>query len=152
MPTLHDWQLALLMPRIITITYSQSLADDVNKLPKTKSFRGKPKTAIGISKFTPRSEIVITPARLLHSIGRITTPRIANLVDLCSTWASIRYLWAFKRATKQTRLCLSDDAKDLDNHQKAVLSDDIGVGMAAYFVERFFGGRHPIDATVLLSE
>jgi hypothetical protein len=37
----------------------------------------------------------ISPLNLLHSIGIITTPIIPNMVDISSTWAIIRYFWAF---------------------------------------------------------
>jgi len=88
---------------------------------------------------------------MLHALGRITTPPISELVDLSSTWAEIRYIWAFRpnlRNLNPTSLRLSDAARALDFHQKTLLSDEFGVGFAAYYMARFEGATDPVDVFI----
>jgi hypothetical protein len=90
----------------------------------------------------------IAPITLLHAIGRITTPVIPKLADLSSTWALYRYVWAF--AAQDNDLCLSSFAKDIDSHQKALLSDEVGVGMAYWLFRELFKAQAVIDVDVIL--
>ena len=98
--------------------------------------------------------INIKPIYLLHAIGRITTPPVPNLVDLSSTWAIIRYLWAFEIPGVSTNplLLLSSIARQIDFHQKALLSDEIGMGMAYYIMTNFFKTTEVIDVSIALEE
>lgn len=150
MPTLEAWQNALTYPRNVIVDSSQELADQVNNRPTSSSFEGDPKVATCLGLFSLPRMVEIIPADLLYSIGRITTPRIDNLADLCSTWARIRYLWAFNPDCESTELRLSDEAKTIDFHQKGLLSDEIGVGMADLIVQRFLAGRNPVDIDIAL--
>ena len=123
MPTLQEWQQALEVPRTIYVDSTQELADQVNALPATEKFQregGVPKAAIGSPEFDPPREILVTPLEILTSLGRITTPQIENLADLSSTWAKIRYIWAIEPSISGTRMCLSQDAKGIDFHQKGL--------------------------------
>src|SRR5439155_27068403 len=84
-----------------------------------------------------RRSVLIRPIHMLHALGRITTPPVTELLDLSSTWAEIRYVWAFQpnRAGLRNRsLRLSSAVKELDSHQKTLLSDEFGVGFAAYYM------------------
>jgi hypothetical protein len=135
---------------MITVDSTDTLADRVNDRPQSHTFRGVPKEASGLSEFSPPKTIQITVMDLLLSIGRITTPRIDNLVDLCSTWASIRYIWAFSPDANPSRLRLSEEALLIDFHQKSLLSDEVGVGMAGLIIENFFNGKNPIDVDVAI--
>jgi len=125
-------------PRLIDrIQHKQNLRDqDLTRRHKP----GVPiKTVTPIAIFNPSETIQIKPFSLLHSIGLITTPPIPNLASLSSTWAIIRYLWAFEAGTQRMpRLLLSSIARDLDFHQKAVLSDEVGMGMAWYIMNNYF--------------
>jgi hypothetical protein len=76
----------------------------------------------------------------------VTTPAIENLADLCSTWAYYRYLWAFSPPGSGAPLALSEYAKRIDFHQKGLLSDQIGIGVAAVIMEDHF--RAPLAADV----
>jgi hypothetical protein len=45
-------------------------------------------------------------------------------------------------------LRLSDEAREIDFHQKALLSDEVGVGMAAYLMATYCGAPQSIDVDV----
>jgi len=94
------------------------------------------------------NQIEIAPITLLHAIGLITTPIIPKLADLSATWALYRYVWAFD--AHKSDLCLSSFAKDIDFHQKAVLSDEVGVGMAYWLFKEIFNAQAVVDVDVIL--
>ena len=148
MPNLEEWQNALDLTREITVNSTDHLAQTVNSRPRSNSFHGDPKNAQRIAQFSPPRTVFIRPAELLYFLGRITTPRSDNLSDLCSTWARIRYIWAFDPDPGTQYLKLSNIASGIDFHQKGVLSDEIGIGVAAMLVDRTFQGRNPIDVDV----
>lgn len=93
-------------------------------------------------------QVEIEPITLLHAIGRITTPMIPKLADLSSTWALYRYVWAFD--AHKSDLCLSPFAKDIDFHQKGLLSDEVGVGMAYWLFAEMFNAQAVVDVDVIL--
>ena len=76
---------------------------------------------------------------LLHKIGFLTTPSWTNMARLSASWATRRYFWAIAEPLPQgTNLRLSDDARRMDFHQKTLLSDEFGIGMAGLLIEKFF--------------
>lgn len=157
MPTLDEWQNALLMLKEIRIISDNTLIQDVNSKPNSKSYFGPRKLAVIAPEVHPHRVATIRPVEILGAMGLITTPRIDNLVDLCSTWARIRYIWAFHPepiswygTSKQLRL--SNEALDIDFHQKTLLSDEIGVGMAALVMDKYFNGYNPVDIDVALKQ
>lgn len=155
MPTLEEWQQALSIPRIVEIDSSQAIANEVNALPGKQTFidqGGIPKQAIELPLFSPPRAVQVTPLEILAAVGRITSPRTDNLADVCSTWASIRYIWAFEPTPSGTSLHLSQLAKRIDSHQKNLLSDEIGLGMAYYIVNSYLDGTNPIDVEIILDE
>ncbi|TGE37170.1 hypothetical protein E4K67_14925 [Desulfosporosinus fructosivorans] len=105
-----------------------------------------------LTQFDPERYIAIKPIELLHRIGVITTPAIPNLADISSTWAVIRYIWAFEvsTATSIEPLRLSSEARNIDFHQKGLLSDEIGVGMAAYVMANYMNAPNAIDVEIAL--
>jgi hypothetical protein len=95
--------------------------------------------------------MMVRPVDMLHALGRITTPPVTELIDLSSTWAEIRYLWAFLPNFDGRRLRslrLNSTVKDLDFHQKTLLSDEFGVGFAAYFMAVCARATDPVDVFV----
>ena len=95
--------------------------------------------------------VLVRPVELLHHLGQITTPPITELVDLSSTWAEIRYVWAFRPnfgGRFRRALRLNDAVKRLDFHQKTLLSDEFGVAFAAYYMDRFEQATDPVDVFV----
>lgn len=150
MPTLDEWQNALSVQRLVTVDSTNNLAQRVNQKQGSSSFSGIPKNAQGLPNFSRPRRIYITPAEILQMLGWITTPRIDNLADLSSTWARLRYIWAFAPDANPTNLRLSNEALEIDFHQKGLLSDEIGVGMASLIVERYFNGRNPVDTDIAL--
>lgn len=149
MPTLQEWQNALTTAKRISIDASQQLASDVNTLPPSRSFRGVPKQAQPPQIIPPRT-IDLTASDLLLALGKITTPRVQNLVDLSNLWAYFRYTWAFEPDPYYSNLRLSRDASEIDSHQKTIMSDDMGVGFTAYVMENFYDARSSSDVTVAL--
>jgi hypothetical protein len=79
----------------------------------------------------------VRPTRLLHKLGRMTTPQgLVNMSKLNAGWSTRRYFWAIAEAMPaQPNFRLSADALELDFHQKGLLSDEFGVGMAGLFME-----------------
>src|SRR6266404_7358720 len=76
---------------------------------------------------------------LLHKIGFLTTPSWTNMARLSASWATRRYFWAIAESNRQlSPLRLDDEVRELDYHQKTLLSDEFGVGMAGIAVERLF--------------
>jgi hypothetical protein len=94
------------------------------------------------------TQMQLAPAALLHAIGRVTTPVIPRLADLSSTWALYRYVWAFEASGNALRL--SQFAKNIDFHQKGLLSDEVGVGMAYWLMTELFNAQTFIDVDVAL--
>ncbi|MDD2736993.1 MAG: hypothetical protein PHF56_23920 [Desulfuromonadaceae bacterium] len=162
MPTIDEWVQGLVADRKVKVVSSNDLVNKIHEkqnvrileanrqkkpIPQMKS----PVTTVPI--FAPHKDITIKPLSLLHSIGVTTTPPIQNLADLSSTWAIIRYIWAFALPTpKQNQLRLSDVASDIDFHQKALLSDEVGVGMASYIMANFLGTPNSIDVSLALDD
>ncbi|MCA9733815.1 MAG: hypothetical protein H6695_05935 [Deferribacteres bacterium] len=122
--------------------------EQLQKKRNAKGFTGSFKKPFAIPKFNPSTFVEIKPIDLLHSIGLATTPPIPNLVDLSSTWALIRYIWAFNPDIDN--LAVSQIAKNIDFHQKGVLSDEIGIGMAYWLMKRFFGAKKSIDVDIAI--
>jgi len=162
LPTLNDWLNTLLTEREIKIISSSDLIDKVrqkqsqrsqdfvdhSKLPPPMKYNLTP-----VPIFSPSATTCIQPISLLHSIGRITTPHVPNLADLSSTWAIIRYLWAFEPVQGlEQQLLLSSIARQIDFHQKQLLSDEIGMGMAYYIMTEFFSTTEVIDVSIALQE
>ena len=157
MPTLDEWENALSMFKRIHIVSDEQLVDAVNNKPNSPSYNGPRKQATIAQQVSPNRSVIITPFELLGAMGTITTPRITNLVDLCSTWARIRYIWAFNPeqpypGTSSEQLRLSSEAKIIDRHQKTLLSDEIGMAMAALVMEKYFDAYNPVDVDVALAQ
>jgi len=162
MTILAPWLSALRSPRSILISSSPRLLAEIQSRQATRTYefaqKGKvlpnAKAAVtSVSAFQPDITIPVIPFELLHSIGRITTPPIPNLVDISSTWACIRYLWAFSDSGRSFSplLRLSKTARDLDFHQKALLSDEMGMGFAHYIMAKFLNAVNPVDISYAIA-
>ena len=163
MPTISDWLAALTNDFEVVVSSSQKLIHDVRTKQRSRSHEltqlGKPvpaaKTPVGVPIFQPDLHIMVKPIGLLLSIGLITTPPITNLVDISSTWALVRYIWAFepRNSTHFTQaLRLSEEARRIDFHQKALLSDEIGVGFAHYLMTNYFNAINPADFSSVIND
>src|ERR1035438_6600882 len=137
MPTLDEWEQALTTPRTVIVESSQALVQEVQQIHAAKDAKrvqdGDPipprkNNLAPVATFAPELQVPVVPAYLLERLGVVTTPLIPNLADLCSTWARLRYLWAFEipnPGAQAPRLKLSAEARNIDFHQKGLLSDEI---------------------------
>ena len=163
MPTLQQWMNALVTPRSVTIESSQELLTAIQAKQAQQNARlqtkGHPpalcKSLLAVMpQFAPSLTVQLLPIQLLHRLGVITTPVIPNLADISSIWAYIRYLWAFELpdGTPNYPLRLSRAALGIDVHQKRLMSDQIGVGMAAFVMYCYFNAPEAVDVAVALNE
>lgn len=164
MPTLQEWRDALTAPRLVDVESSQALIDQVELKHATKDASlvaaQKPipirkGNLTPVAAFSPTRALQVVPAALLHRLGVVTTPQVENLADLSSIWAYIRYIWAFDLpdpVMQITPLRLSDAAQRIDVHQKAVLSDQIGVAMAASLLGSELGAPLSSDVSVAMND
>lgn len=106
----------------------------------------KPPASVPIVANTPR--LTIRAIDLLRKIGELTTPSWANMATLSASWATRRYFWAIAdRNRPGMPLRLNDDVRDLDFHQKTLLSDEFGMGMAGLVVEWSDSSTRPSSST-----
>jgi hypothetical protein len=163
MPTVDEWDAALRTPRLISVESSLNLIDEITVKQQQRDAylqaRHKPlpsrKPLSLVAGFPEYREIAVQPIQLLHRLGVVTTPAIENLADLCSTWAYYRYLWAFEMPIGQPapeRLRLSSDAIDIDFHQKGLMSDQLGVGVAALIMASDFNAPEAADVSTALDD
>ncbi|MGA2851837.1 MAG: hypothetical protein ABSE46_22775 [Terracidiphilus sp.] len=157
MPTLDEWEQALATPRRIVVESSPRLLQQVQHrhgLKDAKRQQAPPPRKANltvVAAFDPTMEIQIVPAYMLHRLGVVTTPQIEDLADICSTWAYFRYLWAFDIPAPgaiNPPLRLSEAAQQIDFHQKGLLSDQIGVGMAAFLLGTYLDAPLSVDVDV----
>jgi hypothetical protein len=158
MPSAQEWFNALTVPREVKINSSPTLIGEVQQRQQSRAAdaqrRGKqPPVFKGplttVPQFDPHALIHVTPLTLLHALGEATTPPIPNLASLSATWASWRYVWAFSLPRgNPSRMRLSRIARNIDFHQKGLLSDEIGVGMAAYLMSNYFGTPRSVDISI----
>ena len=88
----------------------------------------------------------LRPVDLLHKIGSLTTPSNLNLAKLSASWATRRYFWAIAEPIPpRNKFLLSQDAREMDFHQKTLLSDEFGIGFGGLVLEREFGACNCID-------
>jgi hypothetical protein len=96
---------------------------------------------------------LVRPIDLLHKIGSLTTPVDANLAALSASWATRRYFWSIAEPHGiWNNFRLSRDARGLDFHQKALLSDEFGIGFAGLLLEDRFGAGHFVDISKALQD
>jgi hypothetical protein len=164
MPTLEEWEQALAAPRRVHVESSPSLLQEVQKRNARndakrqqlgKAIPARKNTLSAVSAFAPQQVLEVVPAYILHRLGVVTTPAVENLADICSTWAYIRYLWAFDipaPGTVNAILRLSDAAKNIDFHQKGLLSDQIGVGMSAFLLGTYLNAPLAADVSVAMGD
>ncbi len=161
MPTLDEWERALSSPRLVTIESSLQLIADIQEKQVKHDARPvgqRRTTAQRKPQLTPvpglPSEILIEPIYLLHRLGVVTTPAVENLADICSSWAYFRYLWGFDLPDGSTRdrLRLSSPALKIDFHQKGLMSDQIGVGMAALIMDALLNAPYAADVSVAMDD
>jgi len=92
----------------------------------------------------------LRPIDLLRKIGQLTTPSSLNIARFSASWATRRYFWAIEPGTGLFRL--SRDARQLDFHQKTLLSDEFGIGMAGLVMETYFQADGFSDVSAALAD
>jgi hypothetical protein len=160
MPLPAQWITALNADHQINIYSNDRLVTSVTakRNARIAQFRPDPSPAmkplIKVARFDPRRTATLKLIDLLLAIGGITTPPVPNFADISSTWAVLRYVWAFDTPPtgRLGRLKLSGTARELDRHQKTFLSDQMGVGIAKYVMSRFFSVHKAVDVNDLSEE
>jgi hypothetical protein len=95
----------------------------------------------------------VRPIDLLRKIGNMTTPSNVNMAQLSASWATRRYFWAIAEPSGSANpFLLSKDARDLDFHQKNLLSDEFGIGFAALVLEDEFDAGQFVDISIALDD
>jgi len=161
MVQINDWLNALRNDCTIEVISSADLISEVRRKQLTRvrglTTQGKPippmkSNLVTVTIFDPSRMMKIRPIYLLHAIGRITTPPVPNLVALSSTWALIRYLWAFETSNlfRPRPLTLSNIAREIDFHQKVLLSDEVGMGMAYFLMTNCLHTTNVLDVSIAL--
>ena len=112
------------------------------------------KNAAVVAALAGSQEWTVRAIDLLHKIGYLTTPSQVNMAQLSASWATRRYFWAVADPGQVavSDLRLSSDARAMDFHQKTLLSDEFGIGMAGLLVEDFFGTDSFSDVSVALGD
>ena len=114
------------------------------------------KTAAVVAALAGRQEWTVRAIDLLRKIGYLTTPSWVNMAQLSASWATRRYFWAVadpgQGGPPVSDFCLSSDARAMDFHQKTLLSDEFGIGMAGLLVESFFETDSFSDVSVALGD
>ncbi|MBS1029097.1 hypothetical protein [Gluconobacter albidus] len=77
-------------------------------------------------------DFVFNIGEVLLTIGIITSPPRATGFTLSEYWAWVRYLCAVSGNSNE--LCLVPEYKNIDSHQKTILSDDFGMGFSMYWM------------------
>src|ERR1043166_4633629 len=164
MPTLEEWEQALAAPRRVLVESSLGLLEELRQRRKKNDAKlqqagqqtpPRKDTLTVVPAFSPEKYLEIIPAYMLNRLGVVTTPAIENLADICSTWAYFRYLWAFEIPLPNVNkpiLRLSQAARQIDFHQKGLLSDQIGVGMAAVLLGTYLDAPLAADVTVAMDD
>jgi len=161
MPTVQEYLNALFRNYSIEVISSDDLLDGVRRKQhlRAQEFIRQRKAPIPmkvqlrkIPMFDPALTMQIKSILLLHAIGRVTTPAVPNLADISSTWAIIRYIWAFdmEDGYRNPPLILSNTAREIDFHQKTLLSDEVGMGMAYYLMTNYFDTNEVINVSEAL--
>jgi len=97
----------------------------------------------------------IRPIDLLRKLGEMTTPPflpLEKMPRLSASWATRRYFWAIEPvpAGSSSPFRLSSEARELDFHQKTLLSDEFGIGMAGLLMEQQLGAANNLDTSYAL--
>lgn len=148
----------------VTVESSPDLVRKVNRkkarrradlLAKQAAVPGS-KTAAVVAALAGSQEWTVRAIDLLRKIGYLTTPSWVNMAQLSASWATRRYFWAVadpgQGAPPVSDFRLSSDGRAMDFHQKTLLSDEFGIGMAGLLVESFFETDSFSDVSVALGE
>ena len=145
----------------VTVESSDRLLAKVNSQVQKRRLelqaKGTPlppaKNAMVLAALQGRRPWDIRAIDLLHKIGFVTTPGWVNMARLSASWATRRYFWAISEPVgQQPTLRLSDDARRMDFHQKTLLSDEFGIGMAGLLMENFFRAGSFADISLALDD
>jgi hypothetical protein len=84
----------------------------------------------------------VAPIELLLALGKATAVPSVALASLrvSSIWAVLRYLWAFEPPGAGDRLRLSRASEQVVRHQRALLSEQFGIAVAAWLYETEIAG------------
>jgi hypothetical protein len=115
-----------------------------------------PKIATVFAPLSGTQSMAFRAIDFLRKIGELTTPKQINLARLSASWATRRYFWAVDDPGATTQdaphpFSLSSDARTMERHQKTLLSDEFGMGLAGLVAERLLGVSDFVDVQFALS-
>lgn len=138
--------------RIITRVNSR-IGAKAKKLTAKKKSLPASKVATAVPVIENQGGWQIRAIDLLHKIGYLTTPGWINMAQLSASWATRRYFWAIADGNGGSQnFRLSPDARLIDFHQKTLLSDEFGIGMAGLILEYFFAAPSFVDVSLALND
>ena len=139
---------SLRTPRTVAVRSDGTLIHDLKAKQQKRAQKGFTggKTPVAVPGYDPPVAFSLAPATLLLCTGVATTPLVSLPVALSSHWAYYRYMWAFDSASPLLQLEAS--VKDIDFHQKTVLSDELGVGMSHWLMTQVRGAVSHVDVHV----
>lgn len=94
---------------------------------------------------TPKT-IQITPARLLLEAGIALTPAVAT-GDVRAGYAMMRYGWYFRDIKSGEKLALPIECRHLESRLKALMSEELGVGVTCFLMREQFNFKHITDVS-----
>jgi len=126
---------------------SNSVVEAINKKRKVGT-----KSAVLFKPLSGSELYPVRPIDLLRKLGTLTTPASGNMARLSASWATLRYCWAIEPNDGKNRLPLrlSRDARQLDFHQKTLLSDEFGIAFAGLLIERLLGTSEHAEVSAVL--
>jgi hypothetical protein len=145
---------------MVSVNSEQAVANEVQAkaTSRAKAFAAKgkkpphPKQAQIVAGL-PATSLEFRAIDVLRKIGELTTPQWANMARLSSSWATRRYFWAIAQPRRApARFRLNSECRDLDFHQKTLMSDEFGVGFAGLVMERLFNTDAWVDTSVALAD
>jgi hypothetical protein len=133
-----------------------SIQQQIRNRISSKVRAGKPppeiKTPVTVPSLAEIAQMRVRPIDLLRKIGDLTTPTTVNMSSLSASWATLRYFWAIEAAVANGAFKLSNDARQMDFHQKTLLSDEFGIGFGGLVLERLFNSPECIDVSAALAD
>lgn len=125
---------------------------------KKKQVSPTSKVPVVLADVDPTVDFGVRPFDVLLELGAATTPPLLHHMRLAERWALLRYGWALEAAGKSlSPMRLSVLGQQPRYHHRALMSEDLGIGLACLICGELLAARHPkasvmrVDAEAALS-